>query len=92
LTSFASAETIYGRSFAITEPVGSMLTINLQSNSPSMFRGSFTQSFSFSQSIQNPVPVTNFSRNFVFGGSAGYNIVSQVNNTVNTFTNFGFSR
>jgi hypothetical protein len=82
----------YGGVFAITEPVGSMLTINVQSNVPSSFRGSFAQSFVFSQSIQNPIAVTSFNRNFTFSGTSNYNIVSQINNNVTTFTNWNFNR
>ena len=86
-----NAETRVGGSFALTEPVGSMLTVNVFSNSPSVFRGTFSQTFSFNQSIQNPAPAVTFNRLFDFNGNSNFNIVSQFNQNTTTFSSSGWN-
>jgi hypothetical protein len=79
-----------GETFSLTGPVGSMFSINVQSDQPARFSGTFFQSFSFNQSIQNPLPRTVSVQNFNFNGNADFSIRSQINNNVQVFSSPGF--
>jgi hypothetical protein len=61
--------------------IGSKVTIQLRSNTPSSSRGNFSQTFSYNNGV------TNFNRNFNITGSTNFKIDSQINSTTTTFTN-----
>jgi hypothetical protein len=61
--------------------IGSKVTIQLRSNTPSSSRGNFSQTFSYNNGV------INFNRNFNITGSTNFKIESQINSTTNTFTN-----
>ena len=77
----SAAQTMTGSVSRLDSNVGSRITIQLRSNTPSFFSGTFAQTFSY----QNGV--TNTTRNFNFVGNTNYNIVSTFNSTPTTFTN-----
>jgi hypothetical protein len=91
----ATAQDIFtstaGGTVTLTEPVGSMISINVVANGPAVFRGTFSQSFNFNQSLQNPAGTTSFTRNFDFSGNANFNITSQFNQNVSSFTSSGWN-
>lgn len=86
-----NAETRVGGSIKLTEPVGSMISINIYSASPSVFRGTFFQTFSFNQSIQDPTPTITFNKSFDFNGNSNFNIVSQFNQNMTIFSSPGWN-
>jgi len=61
--------------------IGSKVTIQLQSNKPSVFSGNFGQTFSY----QNGA--TNFARSFTFTGNTNFNVTSTINTNSFTWTN-----
>lgn len=77
----ALSQTTYGSINRLDSNVGSRITIQLQSNGPSFFTGSFAQTFSY----QNGV--TNFTRNFTFIGNMNHNVISTFNTNTTVFTN-----
>ena len=80
-----------GGSVTLIEPVGSMISINVMANGPSVFRGTFSQTFSHTRSLQNPTGTNTFTRNFNFGGNSNFNITSQFNQNVTSFTSSGWN-
>ena len=75
------AETTYGSITRLESNVGSRTSIQLQSNFPSMFMGTFSKTFTHQNTVSS------FSRNFVFSGNMNYNIVSTFNTNTTIFTN-----
>jgi hypothetical protein len=77
----AMSQTTFGSTTSLNSNVGSRITIQLQSNSPSIFSGTFAQSFTHLNGS------TNFTRNFNFAGNMNYNITSTINTNTTVFTN-----
>ena len=77
----ALSQTTYGSVTSLDSNVGSKVTIQLRSNTPSVFSGNFRQTFSY----QNGV--TNFTRNFTFAGNTNFNVTSTINTNSFTWTN-----
>jgi hypothetical protein len=75
------AVTTYGSVSRLDSNVGSLVTIQIRSNTPSVFSGSFMQTFNY----QNGVTFS--SRNFNFSGNANFNVVHTVNTNSFVFTN-----
>lgn len=83
----AHAETYsFGQTFALTEPVGTLFTFNIQSNNTSYFSGRFQSSFNYIQNVDNPFGTTTFNRNFNFSGNSNFNITNQVNTNTTQWT------
>jgi hypothetical protein len=80
-TTAQEAATTYGSVTSLNSNVGSLVTIQLRSNTPSVFSGNFRQTFSH----QNGV--TNFTRNFTFAGNKNFNVTSTINTNSFTWTN-----
>jgi hypothetical protein len=77
----ALSQTTYGSVTTLNSNVGSRVTIQLQSNTASVFAGNFAQTFSY----QNGT--TNFTRNFNFAGNTNFNVTSTINTNSFTWTN-----
>lgn len=78
-TTVANADTSFSQVFRLTEPVGTLFTFNVQSNSTSYFRGNFQSTFKFTQNADNPFGKTTFNRSFNFNGNSNYVINNKVN-------------
>ena len=86
LPSFATAETVFKQQASVStfaQNVGSRITIQVFSNKPSSFKGSFSQGFSYN----NGTSVNSFAKNFSMTGNPNFNITSQFNNNTSIFTN-----
>lgn len=76
-----SQQVTYGSTTSLQSNVGSRITIQVQSNSPSVFSGRFMQTFSYLNGV------TFTSNNFNFGGNANFNITNTINTNTFVFTN-----
>jgi hypothetical protein len=80
----APAQTSFSTSNSVSQfasNIGSKVTIQLRSDTPSSSRGNFLQTFSYNNGV------TNFNRSFNITGSTNFKIDSQINSTTTTFTN-----
>ena len=83
IPAMALSETVtkYGSVSRLDSNVGSMISIQVYSNSPSSFRATVSQNYAYNNGL------TSFNRNIIFSGNSKFNITSQINNNVTQFTN-----